>query len=154
MIIALVAATMLPVTLVSCNGKSTDNGKVSNEVTTAEVTMPKTDAKVVVLSFHGKQRCATCMAIEKETNILLEGELADLAKSGKVQVREVDFSTDEGKEIAKKYQVASTSIFVVTNPGENEMAEDLTPFAFAKARSHGEEFRIGLKEKILAGVNN
>ncbi|MBQ0073706.1 MAG: thioredoxin, partial [Prevotella sp.] len=93
--------------------------------------------KAEIIYFHGKQRCMTCMAIEKETKALVEGELAQQVKTGKVKFRIVDFSTEKGKKIAAKYKVTFSSLFVVTPKG----AEDLTRFAFANARSNAEGFR-------------
>ncbi len=105
---------------------------------------------VEVIYFHGKQRCATCMAIENETRNVVEGDLAGLQESGNVRMRVVDFSTDEGKVLANKYKVTFSSLFVVANPGENEQAENLTNLGFAKARSNADAFRQELKSKILS----
>lgn len=104
--------------------------------------------KAEIIYFHGKQRCKTCIAIEKETKTLVEGELAELVKKGKVKFRIVDFSTDEGKKIASKYRVTFSSLFVVTPKG----AEDLTRFAFANARSNAEGFRKELKDKVVKTI--
>ncbi len=147
MIIVLVAAVVSAVTVGACNGANT-----SNENNTTEVTAPKSDNKVEVIYFHGKQRCMTCMAIEKETKALMDSELAEMVKSGKVRMRVVDFSTDEGKAIARRYKVTFSSLFVVTNPGANETAEDLTRFAFANARSNPEGFRKEVKDKVMNAI--
>ncbi len=146
-IIMLVAAVVSAVTMSACNGAN-----ASNETSTTEVAAPKSDNKVEVIYFHGKQRCMTCMAIEKETKALMEGELAEQVKAGKVRMRVVDFSTEEGKAIAKKYKVTFSSLFVVANPGKNEKAEDLTRFAFANARNNPEGFRKELKGKVMKGI--
>ena len=108
----------------------------------------KKESPVEIIYFHGKQRCMTCMAIEKETNALVEGELAEQVKAGKVKFRVVDFSTEEGKKIAAKYKVTFSSLFVVTPKG----AEDLTRFAFANARSNAEGFRKELKDKVVKAI--
>ena len=50
---------------------------------------------VEVLYFHGKQRCATCQAIEKETKALIDSQFADAVKSGKVRFRVVDITKSE-----------------------------------------------------------
>lgn len=146
-IIVLVAAVASVVTMCACNGANT-----SNETSTTEVATPESDNKVEVIYFHGKQRCKTCIAIEKETKALMNGELAEMVKSGKVQLRVVDFSTGEGKAIAKKYKVTFSSLFVVANPGKNEKTEDLTRFAFANARSNPEAFRREVKSKVKNGI--
>lgn len=40
-----------------------------------------TKDRIEVLYFHGKQRCATCMAIEQRTRETLEGQFADELKT-------------------------------------------------------------------------
>lgn len=134
-------ATLLSTTTISaCTGNSTPESK--------KETVAKQKAAVEIIYFHGKQRCKTCIAIEKETKALVEGELAELVKKGKVKFRIVDFSTDEGKKIASKYKVTFSSLFVVTPKG----AEDLTRFAFANARSNAEGFRKELKDKVVKTI--
>ena len=115
---------------------------------TKKETVAKTESPVEVIYFHGKQRCMTCMAIEKETKALVEGELAQQVKAGKVKFRIVAFSTEEGKKIAAKYKVTFSSLFVVTPKG----AEDITRFAFANARSNPEAFRKEVKSKVMNGI--
>ena len=136
-----VVALLSTTTICACTGNT------APETTTTE-TIEKDNTTVEILYFHGKQRCATCMAIEKETKALVEGELAELVKKGKVKFRIVDFSTDEGKKIASKYKVTFSSLFVVTPKG----AEDLTRFAFANARSNAEGFRKELKDKVVKTI--
>ena len=134
-------ATLLSTTTISaCTGNNTPESK--------KETVAKQKAAVEIIYFHGKQCCKTCIAIEKETKTLVEGELAELVKKGKVKFRIVDFSTDEGKKIASKYRVTFSSLFVVTPKG----AEDLTRFAFANARSNAEGFRKELKDKVVKTI--
>ncbi|MCQ2222060.1 MAG: nitrophenyl compound nitroreductase subunit ArsF family protein [Prevotella sp.] len=138
--IMLLAALLSTATISACTGISTSETK--------KETVAKQEAAVEIIYFHGKQRCKTCIAIEKETKALVEGELAELVKKGKVKFRIVDFSNDEGKKIASKYRVTFSSLFVVTPKG----AEDLTRFAFANARSNAEGFRKELKDKVVKTI--
>ena len=138
--IMLFAALLSTATISACSDNSTPESK--------KETVAKQEAAVEIIYFHGKQRCKTCIAIEKETKALVEGELAELVKKGKVKFRIVDFSTDEGKKIASKYRVTFSSLFVVTPKG----AEDLTRFAFANARSNAEGFRKELKDKVVKTI--
>lgn len=146
LMIMFAAAALSAASLSACNSVS------ASETTTTETTAPKAAGKVDVIYFHGKQRCKTCMAIEQETKAVVEGELADLVRQGKVKMRIVDISTKEGQAIARKYKVTFSSLFVVTNPGKGEKAENLTDFAFANARSHADVFRKELKAKIMKGI--
>lgn len=145
-LLAMMIATFSATTLCACNGTNTETSS------SVETSAPKTAPKVEVIYFHNKQRCKTCIAIENETKALFEGELTEQVKSGKVKLRIVNFSTPEGKEVAKKYKVTFSSLFVVTNPCKNETAEDLTRFAFANARSNPEAFRKEVKSKVMNGI--
>ncbi len=127
-------------TISACSGNNAHEAK--------KETVAKNASPVEIIYFHGKQRCMTCMAIEKETKALVEGELAKQVKKGNVKFRVVDISTEEGKKIAAKYKVSFSSLFVVTPKG----AEDLTRFAFANARSNAEGFRKELKEKVVKAI--
>ena len=73
-----------------------------------------TDTYVEVLYFHGKQRCVTCKAIEKHTKEVVNTDLAELAKNGKLRFKEVDISTPEGERLAEKYRVSWSSLYVRT----------------------------------------
>ena len=84
----------------SMSACSFSNEEQKNEVT---VEVAKEGSVVEVLYFHGKQRCATCVAIENETKALMSGELASLVEEGRVVMKVIDITTDEGKAIANKY---------------------------------------------------
>ena len=103
---------------------------------------------VEVLYFHGKQRCATCMAIEKEAKTVVNGQFANAVKSGKLKFRIIDITKAENEAIANKYEITWSSLVVVKHKGGKEQAENLTKFAFANARSKPEVFRNELTKKI------
>ena len=103
---------------------------------------------VEVLYFHGKQRCATCVAIERETTAVIEGQFADAVKSGAVEFRVIDIAKAENEAIADKYEITWSSLVIVKYKDGKEKVENLTPFAFANARSNPDVFRKALTEKI------
>lgn len=103
-----------------------------------------------VLYFHGKQRCATCQAIENETKGVIKDSFPEAVAEGKVIFRIIDISEKENKAIAEKYQVTWSSLILVDHDGGSEPFENLTGFAFAKARTSPEEFKAGLTGKINA----
>ena len=140
-IIILMAAILSTATISACSGNTIPE-------TSTETVASKESSPVEIIYFHGKQRCKTCIAIEQETKALVEGELAQLVKDGKVKFRIVDISTEEGKKLAAKYKVTFSSLFVVSSKG----AEDLTRFAFANARSNPKEFRKELKNKVVKAI--
>ena len=103
---------------------------------------------VEVMYFHGKQRCATCMAIEKYAREVVEKDFAKEKKNGKVVFRIVDISTDEGKKTARKYRVTWSSLFVNGWKAGKEKRNDMTQFAFKNARKNSDEFKRGVSGKI------
>lgn len=103
---------------------------------------------VEVVYFHGKQRCPTCMAIEKYAREVVERDFTELVKKGLVRFRVVDISTEEGAKQAKAYKVSWSSLYVNTWKKGKETRKDMTRFGFQHARSKTEEFKKGLEAEI------
>ncbi len=94
---------------------------------------------IEVLYFHGKQRCATCIAIERQTKQAVE-ELSD----NRLTMRTIDISKKENESIVEKYEVAWSSLIVVK--GDNVL--NLTELGFSLARNNPDGFRERLKSEI------
>ena len=107
-----------------------------------------TKDRIEVLYFHGKQRCATCMAIEQRTRETLEGQFADELKNGSLVFRIIDISQPENEALADKYEVTWSSLFVCRWKAGRETPENLTEFAFGNARKAPEAFKAGLAARI------
>lgn len=123
--------------LMSCSGgenRSTDN------------TLEKD--RVEVIYFHGKQRCATCMAIEKNARYVVNTLFAEELKNGSVVFKTVDISTPEGEIIADRYEVTWSSLFVNQWKDGNETRNNLTEFGFGNARKNPDSFNSGLADII------
>lgn len=103
---------------------------------------------VEVLYFHGKQRCPTCMAIEKYAKEVISKDFAAQCKRGQVRYKEVDISTSQGEKIADKYHVTWSSLYVNQWKNGKESRNDLTRFAFENARSNTSAFKSELKNRI------
>ena len=116
-------------------------------VNTASAQSPQKD-RVEVIYFHGKQRCATCMAIEKNTREVINSLFANELRSGKVVFKTVDISTPEGEKIADKYEVTWSSLFVNKWKNGKETRNNLTEFGFGNARKNPDAFKKGLADKI------
>lgn len=130
--------------LLSCGG----NAKQKTAAQTTQEAVAATDG-VEVLYFHGKQRCATCIAIEKHAREAVEAAFDDAVKRGEVTFRIVDISQPENQALAEKYEVTWSSLFVVKHQGGKETAENLTEFAFGNARKSPDAFKDG----VIAAVN-
>ena len=103
---------------------------------------------VEVLYFHGKQRCATCMAIEREAKAVVEEQFSNSVKNGQLNFRVVDITKVENEALANQYEITWSSLVVVQHKNGKEQVENLTQFAFANARTKPEIFRRGLADKI------
>lgn len=93
------------------------------------------DTYVEVLYFHGKQRCVTCKAIEKYTKEVVNADLAELVKNGKLRFKETDTSTPEGEKLAEKYRVSWSSLYVNKWKNGKEERNDMTRFGFQNAET-------------------
>ncbi len=137
--------------LAICLGLSAcgSNGAKKDNTVNVEQTQPQeTKDRVEILYFHGKQRCATCMAIEKNAKEAIEAQFADELKNGTVVFRTIDISKAENEKIAEKYEVTWSSLFVGKWKGGKETYENLTEYAFANARTAPDTFKKGVIEKV------
>ena len=115
---------------------------------TKQSAAPTRENGVEVLYFHGKQRCATCVAIERETKAVIDGQFADAVADGALEMRIIDITRPENEAIADKYEITWSSLVVVKYEDGKEQAENLTKFAFANARNNPETFRAELSDKL------
>jgi hypothetical protein len=123
--------------MVSCGG-STE--KKSTE--TAKIEVAET-AKVTVYYFHGKQRCKTCISVQK---VAEEAISEKFGGNDEVKFVEVDFSESANAALADKYEISFSSLVVATDAEHI----DITEFAFANALSNPD----ALKETLTSEVNN
>lgn len=96
---------------------------------------------VEVSYFHGKQRCKTCIAIEKYAKEVVTEDFAKEQKNGRVVFKVVDISTSDGERIAKSYHVTWSSLYVNGWKKGKETRKDMTAFAFKNARSDTDKFK-------------
>lgn len=130
--------------MVACSGGKTKS-VAENRQTNKDV--------VEVLYFHGAQRCATCMAIEKNTKELLDTAYAEQLKSGKLVFRSMDITKEEA--LAERYEVSWSSLILVDyDKSGKERATNLTEFAFGNARTAPDKFKQGLSARIIEMLNN
>lgn len=118
-----------------------------SEDNTAAAKSPEKN-RVEVIYFHGKQRCATCVAIEKNAKEVVNTLFANEQKNGTLVFKTVDISTSEGEKIANKYEVAWSSLFVNKWEDGKESRNNLTEFGFGNARKNPDGFKKGLADKI------
>lgn len=99
-----------------------------------------------VTYFHGKQRCVTCMSIERLTKEVLNKHYAQELKNGKLKFKIVDISTESGKKLAKEYRITWSALFIE----DKSERKDLTRCGFQYAKKQPEVFKQKLKAEIDA----
>lgn len=127
--------------LISC-GNSTEK-----KTETASTDVKQAD-RIEVLYFHGAQRCVTCKAIESNTKALLDSLYSNEIASGKIVYKIIDISQKENEEVADKYEVTWSSLFVNRWKNGTEEVNNMTEFGFANAKSDPDSFKNGIKSKI------
>lgn len=104
--------------------------------------------RVEVIYFHGKQRCATCMAIEKNAKEVVNTLFANELQNSTLVFKTVDISSPEGEQIADMYEVTWSSLFVNKWEDGKESRNNLTEFGFGNARNNPDGFKKVLADKI------
>ena len=124
--------------IICCGLTACDNNGTKKSASTDVEQAQQLEQKdhVEVLYFHGKQRCATCMAIEKNAKEVVEVQFANELKNGTLVFRTIDISDPKNETIAEKYEVTWSSY------------ENLTEYAFANARTAPDTFKNGITEKV------
>lgn len=145
----LILALAMCIGLTACgNGNVKKNGTMNVEQTASQ----EVNDHVEILYFHGKQRCATCMAIEKNAKEVIEAQFAEEIKNGTVVFKAIDISKPENEKIAEKYEVTWSSLFISKWIDGKETYENLTEYAFANARKNPDAFKSEINSKIRTAL--
>ena len=107
--------------LMSCGTKTQ-----SEKQQTAATAEQPTDC-VEVLYFHGKQRCATCMAIEQNTKALIDSLYADQVAAMKKEAGEYLIPLSEGL-ITEDHIVGSIGEVLLGKAPGRQSEEEITLF--------------------------
>ncbi len=103
---------------------------------------------VEVLLFHGAQSCASCKAIERTTEELLE-EYKEAIERGDVIYSNLDLIDHEAR--AEKYGIIWSSLLVIDYDNDgNEKVTDLTDYAYTDVMTDSER----LKARLRTAINN
>ena len=140
-ILKTVALSILGVFLLgSCGGRKNEKmTKTSDEPSTADVE---------VIYFFGKQRCSTCVAMEKFAKEALDSVFADKTKEGTIIFKSVDITTPDGEKLADRFEVSSSSLYIVDNNPDKPEKVDMTAFGFRNARNNRQVYKQGIIDQI------
>ena len=109
-------------------GLSSCGGSTENKTETTDKAAAYGETKVEVYYFHGDRRCPTCNAIEEVTKSFLD---ENYKGNTDVAFFVVNFDKEENKDIATKFEVSWSSLFIAS--GDKKL--DLTIEAFQYAKS-------------------
>jgi hypothetical protein len=123
--------------MASCSGSTEKKTAETAQTEVAET------AKVIVYYFHGKQRCKTCLTIQEVAGKTIAENFVD---NNDVLFAELDYSEKVNEAIAERYEVANSSLFVVSG----DEFVNLTDIAFANALRNP----VALSDALTAEVNN
>jgi hypothetical protein len=73
--------------------------------------------RVIAYYFHGEVRCLTCRTIEAYAREAIDTHFADALKSGRLEVRYVDFDQPGNEHFLDDYQLSSSSLVLVDSRG-------------------------------------
>lgn len=138
---------IVALTAASCGTKSANSNSQTATPAGQGIAAQHPDG-VEVIYFHGKQRCKTCIAIERNTEAVVDSCFANEVADGRVIYRKVDISQAANDAIAREYEVTWSSLFVVKYSGGRKEATNLTDLAFGFALKDPEAFRALLVENI------
>jgi hypothetical protein len=100
--------------------------------------------KVEVYYFHYSRRCATCIAVEEETEKALKSLYPKAVDQGMVSFISVDIEEKSNEGLMKELDVQGQTLLVVKGKGK----ENLTNTAFMHARTNPDKLKQALREAI------
>jgi hypothetical protein len=131
----LTALMILFVSLLSCNAQSEDQKDTDQTLSTSNVE---------VYYFHFSRRCATCQAVEEESEKALRELYPEKVKAGEIVFLSLDLEDESNTPLAEKYNVSGQTLLVV----KGDEKDNLTNIAFMHARSNPEKLKKALRESI------
>lgn len=100
--------------------------------------------KIEVYYFHYTHRCATCMAVEAESQKIISTLYAKEIKEGRVKFTAINLDDKSSKELADKCKAEGQALIVLS--GSKRF--DLTDQGFMYARTNPEKLKAALKKTI------
>jgi hypothetical protein len=119
----------------TCKAQSTDqNQKVQKAVVD----------KVEVYYFHYERRCATCMAVEEESQKALNELYPEKMKTGEMTFLSVNIEEESNNALTEKYKVSGQTLLIV----KGSKQENLTNTAFLYAKTNPDKLKKEIGEAI------
>ena len=134
-VLILSTLSVLFISLLSCNAQTADQSTENEMVSTDNVE---------VYYFHYERRCATCMAVENESEKALKELYPDKMDSGKIIFLSINLEDETNDALAEKLEVNGQSLLVV----KGDKQDNLTNKAFMYARTNPEKLKKAIQESV------
>lgn len=131
------------------NTKTSNQYSVQQEVNTSD----SGKVKAEVYYFHGTHRCPTCLAVGEVSKAAVENNFKEELEKGIVAYYDINIEEEKNKELAERYQITWNALIIKTNSKEGEHLEDLTDFAFQKARIAPDDLEAAIKARLFQVLN-
>lgn len=105
------------------------------------------EAKVMVYYFHGKQRCKTCLTVQKITE---EAITVNFKGNPEVKFVEIDISDKANQTLVDKFEISWSSLVLATA----ETHKDITDQAFALALNNPQALTDLITEETVKLLMN
>ncbi len=148
-----IAILAIFVSLQSCKNDNTNNTDTNNQDSTENtVKNDIPDAKVQVIYFHATNRCATCNAVENIASELIQEHYKEEYDEGIIYFKSLNLEEPQNEELVNKYEIAFSTLLIITYEDGEEIVTDFTDTAFRYAKNQPDEYKELLKvelEKVL-----
>ena len=119
----------------------------------AETLTEPSQKGIEVIYFFGKQKCSSCVAMEKFAKEAIDSVFPDKIKDGSIVFKSVDINTPEGEKLADLFEVSSSSLYIVNNNHSTPEKVDMTAFGFLNARKNRQVYKQGIIDQINKFLN-
>jgi hypothetical protein len=114
---------------------------------------PQLSNRVDIIYFHMNQRCVTCLCFEEHVNHVIEAYFGDAIATGKLTYRVLNAQEKPNAEIAKKYKVVGSQLFINSVVNEFDNIEDIQDIWNWDCRNDPRGFELKVKNVIEARLN-
>jgi len=107
----------------------------------------------MVMYFHGKRRCPTCVAVGEITKSTLENYFKEEMQQGKIRFSDINIDDKQYENLVSEYQINWNALLILTNTKDGKKVEDLTELAFQHARTSPDELESAIKARLYIFLN-
>lgn len=157
LIISSIVIGLLAVNFVGKPSEITSNSELSESagLTENQAHLNQTQSitpidSIVIVNFHGTQRCASCLAVGRLTKQSLIERFPEELKSGKIVFKEINGELPENREIVTQYQARGSSLFInAIRSGTDFISEDVTVWRLVNDEKKYTDYLETKLKKIL-----